>query len=98
MFGELAALVTALIWAIGGTMLKPLSGRFHPLVLNQIRCLAAASLFAVFLAATGGFTLLAQVPLRAIIAGTAGTFIGIGIGIFRRVIDYGVLRLRNSLF
>jgi drug/metabolite transporter (DMT)-like permease len=80
LFGELAALVAALIWAIGGTMLKPLSGRFHPLVLNQIRCLAAASLFAVFLAATGGFTLLGQVPLRSVIAGIAGTFIGIGIG------------------
>lgn len=80
MFGELAALATALIWAIGSTMLKPLSGRFHPLVLNQIRCLAAASLFAVFLAATGGFSLPGQLPLRSVITIIAGTFVGVGIG------------------
>jgi len=78
--GELAALVTAILWAIAGTMLKPLSGRFHPLVLNQIRCLAATSLFAILLIANGGFMLLSLVPLRSAILAIAGTFIGIGIG------------------
>ncbi len=80
MSGELAALITAILWAIAGTMLKPLSARFHPLVLNQIRCLAAALLFAVFLTVNGGFTLLNLVPLRSVIMAIAGTFIGIGVG------------------
>lgn len=78
--GELAAIITALVWAVGGVMLKPLSGRFHPLVLNHIRSIAAASLFGVFLAATGGFSLLGQISLRSVIIVIAGTFVGIGIG------------------
>lgn len=80
MIGELAALGTALTWAVTGLLLKPLSIRFHPLFLNNIRCVVVALLFAAFLLATGGFASLLQVPLMSTIIVVAGNFIGIGIG------------------
>ncbi|MDD5126937.1 MAG: DMT family transporter [Dehalococcoidales bacterium] len=79
MLGELEALLTALIWAIGTSMLKPLS-RFHPVLLNQVRCFAAAFLFVPILAATGGFAHLGEVPPPAALFAIAGTFSGIMIG------------------
>ena len=79
MIGELAALGTALAWAIAGLMLKRLSGRFRPFFLNNIRCVAAVVLLAVFLFATGGFAL-SPIPLGSGLITIAGTFIAIGLG------------------
>jgi drug/metabolite transporter (DMT)-like permease len=78
--GEIAALIVALVWAVGNIMLKPLSARFRPFFLNYIRTIGAALLFAVFLAVTGQFARLADVPLQSAAIAIAGTFIGIGIG------------------
>ena len=80
MIGELAALGAALAWAVASLMLKSLSAKFHPLFLNEIRCIASALLFAGFLLVTGEFAQLAQVPLQSGIIAIVGTFIGIGIG------------------
>jgi len=78
--GELAALGAALVWAAGGLMLKPLSARFHPLFLNEIRCITAAFCFAAFLLATGEFASAWQVPIRSGAIAIAGTLIGLGVG------------------
>lgn len=80
MNGEITALIVALVWAVGNIMLKPLSARFHPLFLNYLRTIGAALLFTVFLAVTGQFTRLAEVPLQSAAIAIAGTFIGIAIG------------------
>lgn len=81
MTGELAALAAAFVWAVGNLMLKPLSTRFHPVFLNYVRCIAAASLFAIILMTTGKFTGLSHhVPLQSAIIAIIGTFVGIGIG------------------
>ncbi len=80
MVGELSALGAALVWAVGNLALKPLSTRFHPLLLSHLRSLAAALLFVVIVGVTGGFALLPQVPLRSALIAIAGTFAGIGIG------------------
>ena len=80
MIGELAALGTALVWAVAGLLLKPLSVKFHPLFLNNVRCIATALLFASFLLTMGRFTPLSRVPFSSGVLTIAGTFIAIGIG------------------
>lgn len=80
MIGEAAAVGTAMVWAIASLLMKPLSTRFNPLVLNNIRCLAAALSLAPFLLATGKFALLSQIPLSSAFIAIAGTFISIGLG------------------
>ena len=80
MTGELAALGAALVWAIGGLLLKRLSTSFHSVLLVQIRCIAAVTLLAIILLATGGFASLSQVPPRAVVLVVAGTFLTIGVG------------------
>jgi drug/metabolite transporter (DMT)-like permease len=80
LLGELSALGAALVWAVGNLALKPLSTRFHPLLLSHLRCLAAALLFVAIVGTTGGFALVAQVPPRSALIAIAGTFAGIGIG------------------
>lgn len=80
MTGELAALGTAVLWAIGGVMLKPLSNRFPAILLNAIRCCGAVFVFAVIIVLTGKTSLLATVPLRSGALVIGGTVLGIGIG------------------
>ena len=80
MTGELAALGAALVWAIGGLLLKRLSTSFHSVLLVQIRCIAAVTLLAIILLATGGFASLSQVSLRAVVMVVVGTLLTIGVG------------------
>jgi len=78
--GELAALGAALLWAVGSLLLKPLSARFHPFFINQIRLYAAVSLFAFYLLATGGFAELAKVNYGTVTFAIMGTWLGVGVG------------------
>lgn len=80
MIGELAALGASLVWAIGGLMLKPLSNRFQPLLLNTIRCGSAAVIFGVLFLVNGKSASFSTVPVSSAIVAILGTFLGIGIG------------------
>jgi len=80
MLGELAALGTALFWAVGDLLLKPLSTRLHPLVLNLLRSACGALFFVAVVGATGGFDVLLRVPVQSAIIATAGTFAAVAVG------------------
>lgn len=79
-WGELASLGAALVWAISSLLLKPLSSRFPALALNGLRTLTAAIFFALLLLVVGRASLLGQVPVSSGAALLSGTIIGMAVG------------------
>ncbi|MEK7848734.1 MAG: DMT family transporter, partial [Chloroflexota bacterium] len=80
LWGTLASLGAALVWAVSSLLLKPLSTQFPALALNGLRSLTAAIFFALLLMATGKEGLLGQTPPGRAAALLVGTFIGVAVG------------------
>lgn len=80
LWGTLASLGAALVWAVSSLLLKPLSTQFPALALNGLRSLTAAIFFALLLMATGKEGLLGQTPPGPAAALLVGTFIGVAVG------------------
>jgi drug/metabolite transporter (DMT)-like permease len=60
--GELAALLSALAWAISSVLLTAGAKRLHVIPLNLIRCVVSAGFFLALLPFFGGFAALAEIP------------------------------------
>lgn len=80
MTGELAALGTAVLWALGNLTLKPVADRYHFLTLNTVRTLAAAAVTWVVLVSLGRLHTLAEFPASNLAQVVASAVIGIGVG------------------
>jgi drug/metabolite transporter (DMT)-like permease len=80
LIGELAGLVSALVWACNGALLRWLSPKADVLVLNALRCCIATLLLLVLVVVIGRADQLATLPLMPVLMLVASVLIGIGIG------------------
>ena len=80
MVGEFFALGSALSWAGGSVVLKPLTRSFHPLPLNALRTTAGWVFLLFFLIFIGWITDLSLVPPSSVLYILASGIIGIVIG------------------
>ncbi len=80
MIGEISALVCALCWAVSSTFTKALAGKFHPLGLNLLRCLAGSAFFWALIPLVPGVGSLGEVPLRPLLYLISSALIGIAVG------------------
>jgi hypothetical protein len=80
LIGEIRALGCALCWAMSSTLTKSVAGKFEPMSLNLLRCLAASIVLWGIIPFTPGNQALSQAPWGASIYLLASAFIGISVG------------------
>ncbi len=80
MIGELAALGSALTWAVTSVLLRDLQARINVLSLNAFRCLLAAIMGAAAVVATGRLAEIASLSAPTIAYLLASVLIGLGLG------------------
>lgn len=80
MIGEISALGCALCWAVSSTLTKSLAGKFEPLALNLLRCLAASIVFWGIIPFSPGTQALTKIPQAAFLYLMLSALIGIAIG------------------
>jgi len=80
LIGEISALGCALCWAVSSTLTKSVAGKFEPLSLNLLRCLAAAVVFWAIIPFSPGTQALSQAPGTALLYLMLSALIGISVG------------------
>lgn len=80
MIGEISALGCALCWAMSSTLTKSLVGKFEPLRLNFLRCLAASIVLWGIIPFSPGIQALSQAPWEASLYLVASALIGMSVG------------------
>ncbi len=78
--GELSGLGCAAIWAAVSTVMRSLSDKLSPVVVNGLRCAFAAATLALLILALGRQEVLASVPLAGAAAIVASGLLGQAIG------------------
>jgi len=80
LIGEISALGCALCWAMSSTLTKSVAGKFEPMSLNLLRCLAASIVLWCIIPFSPGIQALSQAPWGASVYLVASAFIGISVG------------------
>ena len=80
MIGETSALGCALCSALSSTLTKSVAGKFEPMSLNFLRCLAASIILWAIIPFSPGIQALSQAPWGASVYLVASAFIGISVG------------------
>lgn len=80
MSGEICALGCALCWAMSSTLTKSLTGKFQPMNLNLLRCLAASIFFWMIIPFYPGTKALTQTPSTPLLYLILSAVIGIAVG------------------
>jgi drug/metabolite transporter (DMT)-like permease len=80
LIGEISALGCALCWAASSTLTKSLAGKFEPMNLNLLRCVAASILLWGIIPFTPGTQALVQAPGASLFFLALSALIGIAVG------------------
>ncbi len=80
MSGEIRALACALCWAVSSILTKSVAGKFDPLRLNLLRCLAASVVLWSIIPFSPGAHALSQAPWAALLYLVLSALIGISAG------------------
>lgn len=80
LIGEISALGCALCWALSSTLTKSIAGKFEPMTLNFLRCLAASIFFWAIIPFSPGIHALWQAPGDSLIYLIISALIGISLG------------------
>ena len=80
MIGEISALGCALCWAVSSALTKSVAGKFDPLRLNLLRCLAASVVLWSIIPFSPGAHALSQAPWAALLYLVLSALIGISVG------------------
>lgn len=80
MIGEISGLGCALCWAVSSTVTKSLAGKFEPMTLNLLRCVAASIVLWGIIPFSPGTQALSQAPWAALLYLVLSAFIGISVG------------------
>ncbi len=80
MSGEICALGRRFCWAMSSTLTKSLTGKFQPVNLNLLRCLAASIFFWMIIPFYPGTKALTQTPLTPLLYLILSAVIGIAVG------------------
>ena len=80
MIGEISGLGCALCWAVSSTLTKSLAGKFEPMNLNLLRCLAASVVLWGIIPFSPGTQALSQAPWAALFYLVFSALIGISVG------------------
>lgn len=80
MTGEISALGCALCWAVSSALTKSVAGKFEPIRLNLLRCLAASVVLWSIIPFSSGTHALSQAPWVALLFLVLSALIGISVG------------------
>lgn len=80
MIGELAALGAAICWTVSAVLYKEALLKAKSIPANIVRCVCTSIILVVYLAVTGKFGILMDLPLHAVILASVSGIIGLGLG------------------
>lgn len=80
MIGELSGLASAAAWALVSTVMRSMSNRINPVMVNGLRCAYAAVAMAIFVVLTGRLGVLWTLPLHGVALIVISGLIGQGLG------------------